>query len=116
MKRLFTLLAFIILSTTCLRNALFHLKRWAMMMTSLFWYERSNLLLFQNYPEYEINGSKLVIYFEPSQALIREKSYINLFIGPKPVYSGRLQKILSKDSVNLTRADVSADNYLKIAG
>jgi hypothetical protein len=66
-------------------------------------------------PQYEINGSKLVIYFEPSQALIREKSYINLFIGSKPVYSGHLNKdSIQKISIALSRADVSADNFLKI--
>ncbi|GGH16305.1 hypothetical protein GCM10007352_25610 [Mucilaginibacter phyllosphaerae] len=66
-------------------------------------------------PQYEINGSKLVIYFEPSQALIREKSYINLFVGTKPVYSGRLTKdSIQKIIFPLTKADISSDNYLKI--
>jgi hypothetical protein len=117
MKRLFTLLAFIILSTTCFAQRIISFKAmghdddepvYGMSGASSFYLKIT--------PEYEINGSKLVVYFEPSQALIREKSYVNLFIGPKPVYSARLTKdSIQKISVNLTRADVSPDNYLKIA-
>jgi hypothetical protein len=117
MKRLLTLLAFIILSTTCFAQRIISFKAmghdddepvYGMSGASSFYLKIT--------PEYEINGSKLVVYFEPSQALIREKSYVNLFIGPKPVYSARLTKdSIQKISVNLTRADVSPDNYLKIA-
>ena len=66
-------------------------------------------------PEYEVNGSKLVLYIEPSQALIREKSFINIFIGTKPVYSGRLTKdSIQRIGLAISRADVSADHFLKL--
>jgi hypothetical protein len=41
-------------------------------------------------PLVEMNSSKLVLYFEPSQALIKNLSYINILIADKPVYSGRM--------------------------
>ncbi|WP_461453678.1 cellulose biosynthesis cyclic di-GMP-binding regulatory protein BcsB [Mucilaginibacter sp.] len=66
-------------------------------------------------PEYEITGSKLVLFFEPSQALLKDKSYINILIDDKPAFSSRL----SPDSIqrivlNLSRADISAGGFLKI--
>ncbi|MFD0794630.1 cellulose biosynthesis cyclic di-GMP-binding regulatory protein BcsB [Mucilaginibacter litoreus] len=66
-------------------------------------------------PQYQISGSKLVIYLEPSQALVRDKSYVNLFLGNKPVYSGHLTKdSIQRLQIDLSPADVSADNFLKI--
>lgn len=64
----------------------------------------------------EINGSKLVLFFEPSQALVKDKSYINLLINDKPVYSARLTPdSIQKLSVNLSRGDLSPDKrYVKI--
>jgi hypothetical protein len=41
-------------------------------------------------PLVEMNQSKLVLYFEPSQALIKNLSYINILIADKPVFSGRM--------------------------
>jgi hypothetical protein len=46
-------------------------------------------------PLVEMNQSKLVLYFEPSQALIKNLSYINILIADKPVFSGRM----TQDSV-----------------
>jgi hypothetical protein len=46
-------------------------------------------------PLVEMNSSKLVLYFEPSQALIKNLSYINILIADKPVFSGRM----TQDSV-----------------
>ncbi|WP_345950324.1 MULTISPECIES: cellulose biosynthesis cyclic di-GMP-binding regulatory protein BcsB [unclassified Mucilaginibacter] len=46
-------------------------------------------------PLVEMNNSKLVLYFEPSQALIKDLSYINIIIADKPVFSGRM----TRDSV-----------------
>lgn len=66
-------------------------------------------------PSMEMNGSKLVLYFEPSQALIREKSFINVLINDKPAYSSRLTKdSIQQLSFNLSRNDLSGDKYLKI--
>eukprot|EP01037_Dinobryon_pediforme_P003724 gene3724-3770_t len=66
-------------------------------------------------PTVEINGSKLVLYFEPSQALIKEHSFINIILNDKPVYSARLSRdSIQKISLDLNRENVSADKYLKI--
>jgi hypothetical protein len=43
-------------------------------------------------PLVEMNSSKLVLYFEPSQALIKDLSYINILIADKPVFSGRMTR------------------------
>ncbi|MDR3693011.1 cellulose biosynthesis cyclic di-GMP-binding regulatory protein BcsB [Mucilaginibacter sp.] len=66
-------------------------------------------------PQNQIVGSKLVLRFEPSQALIKENSFINVIINDKPVYSSRL----SKDSIqtlvlNLKKEDLSPGRFLKI--
>jgi hypothetical protein len=62
-----------------------------------------------------MNGSKLVLYFEPSQALIKERSYINVVINNKPAFSSRLTKdSIQKLTLNLSRADLSPDKFLKI--
>src|SRR5471030_1562204 len=61
-------------------------------------------------PTTEMNGSKLVLYFEPSQALIKDHSYINIILNDKPAYSARLTKdSIQKVSINLTRNDLSSD-------
>ncbi|TFF34852.1 cellulose biosynthesis cyclic di-GMP-binding regulatory protein BcsB [Mucilaginibacter psychrotolerans] len=116
MKRLFTLLAFIMLSTACFAQHIISFKAMGHDDDEpVYGMSGATSFYFKITPEYEINGSKLVVYFEPSQALIREKSYVNLFIGPKPVYSARLTKdSIQKISINLTKADVSPDNYIKI--
>ena len=66
-------------------------------------------------PLTEMNGSKLVLIFEPSQALIRERSFINVLINDKPAYSSRLNKdSIQQLSFTLSRNDLSGDKYLKI--
>ena len=66
-------------------------------------------------PLTEMNGSKLVLYFEPSQALIKEHSFINVIINNKPVYSARLTKdSIQKVSIALSSSDLSPDKFLKI--
>jgi hypothetical protein len=66
-------------------------------------------------PMVEINGSKLILYFEPSQALIKEHSFINIILNDKPVYSAHLTKdSLQKVSINLSQSDLSPDKFLKI--
>lgn len=66
-------------------------------------------------PMVEMNGSKLVLYFEPSQALIKDHSFINVILNNKPVYSARLTKdSIQKVSINLSRADLSPDRFLKV--
>lgn len=67
-------------------------------------------------PFMEMNGSKLVLFFEPSQALIKDKSYINVLINDKPAYSARLSKdSIQKVVLGLSRNDLSPDRrYVKI--
>ncbi|OOQ59124.1 cellulose biosynthesis cyclic di-GMP-binding regulatory protein BcsB [Mucilaginibacter pedocola] len=117
MKRLLTLLAFIVISTASFAQAIISFKAMGHDDDEpVYGMSGATSFYFKITPQYEITGSKLVIYFEPSQALIREKSYVNLFIGPKPVYSARLTKdSIQKISINLSKADVSPDNYLKMS-
>ncbi|MDN5283916.1 MAG: hypothetical protein JWR38_190 [Mucilaginibacter sp.] len=66
-------------------------------------------------PLTEMNGSKLVLYFEPSQALIKDRSYINVIINNKPAFSSRLTRdSIQKLTLNLSSTDLSADKFLKI--
>lgn len=66
-------------------------------------------------PLVEMKGSALVLYIEPSQALIKDHSFINIVINERPVYSSRLTKdSVEKITINLTSEDLSADKYLKI--
>ena len=66
-------------------------------------------------PLTQMNGSKLVLYIEPSQALIKEHSFINVILNDRPVYSARLSKdSIQKVSIALNSQDVSPDKFLKI--
>ncbi|MBS1523352.1 MAG: cellulose biosynthesis cyclic di-GMP-binding regulatory protein BcsB [Bacteroidetes bacterium] len=66
-------------------------------------------------PLVEMKGSKLVLYIEPSQALIKDHSFVNIVINDRPAYSARLTKdTIEKIAINLTPEDLSADKFLKI--
>jgi len=67
-------------------------------------------------PLVEMNGSKMVLYLEPSRALVPQNSFVNVIVADKPVYSGRLSKdSIQRVMINLSRADVSNDGkYLKV--
>jgi hypothetical protein len=66
-------------------------------------------------PLIEMNGSKLVLFLEPSQALIRNLSYVNVIINDKPAYSARLTAdSIIQVTLMLSRNDVSSDKFLKI--
>ena len=116
MKRFLTFLAFIIISTASFAQSIISFKAMGHNDDEpIFGMSGAASFYFKITPQYEINGSKLVIFFEPSQALIREKSFINLFVGTKPVYSGRLTKdSIQHITIALTKADITADNFLKI--
>ena len=118
MKRLITFLAFILFSSALFAQSQAIVSFKAMGHTDdepIFGMSGATSFYYKITPQYEVNGSKLVIFFEPSQAIIKEKSFINLFIGTKPVYSGRLTKdSIQRIAINLTRADISPDNFLKI--
>lgn len=66
-------------------------------------------------PLVEMNGSKLVLYIEPSQALIKDHSFVNIVINERPAYSARLSKdSVQKITINLTPEDLPADKFLKV--
>jgi hypothetical protein len=116
MKRFLTLLAFILLSTASFSQTIMSFKAMGHNDDEpIFGMSGATSFYFKITPQYVVNGSKLVIYFEPSQALVRDRSFINLFVGSKPVFSGHIAKdSIQKITINLTKADVTADNYLKI--
>ncbi|QQL48560.1 cellulose biosynthesis cyclic di-GMP-binding regulatory protein BcsB [Mucilaginibacter ginkgonis] len=62
-------------------------------------------------PQAEINGARLTINFKPSQALLKDRSYINLLINGKQNYSGSLTAdSLQAITATLSKADLSADH------
>lgn len=66
-------------------------------------------------PLVEMKGSKLVLYIEPSQALIKDHSFVNVVINERPAYSARLtQDSVEKITINLTPEDISPDKFLKV--
>ena len=66
-------------------------------------------------PLVEMKGSKLVLYIEPSQALIKDHSFVNIVINERPAYSARLSKdTVEKITINLSPEDLPADKFLKI--
>jgi hypothetical protein len=66
-------------------------------------------------PLVEMKGSKLVLYIEPSQALVKDHSFVNIVINERPAYSARLTKdSIEKVTINLTPEDLSTDKFLKI--
>ncbi|HJP64159.1 MAG TPA: cellulose biosynthesis cyclic di-GMP-binding regulatory protein BcsB [Mucilaginibacter sp.] len=66
-------------------------------------------------PLVDMKGSKLVLYIEPSQALIKDHSFVNIVINERPAYSARLTKdTIQKILVNLTPEDLPTDKFLKV--
>jgi hypothetical protein len=76
----------------------------------------STAFFFKIDPLVDINGSKLVIYFEASRALVVQNSFINIIVGDRPLYSGRLTKdSIQRISIDLAREYASNDGkYLKV--
>ncbi|AYL97352.1 cellulose biosynthesis cyclic di-GMP-binding regulatory protein BcsB [Mucilaginibacter celer] len=118
MNKFFTLLAFILLFSTASwaqGNTIASFKAYGHEDDVIYGMSGATSFYFKITPLTEMNGSKLVLYFEPSQALLKNQSYINLVINNKPAFS----TVLSKDSIqkitlNLSRADLSPDKFLKI--
>ncbi|MGN6637998.1 MAG: cellulose biosynthesis cyclic di-GMP-binding regulatory protein BcsB, partial [Mucilaginibacter sp.] len=64
---------------------------------------------------YEVNGSKLVLFVKPSQALIMDHSFINVLVNNEPEYSSRfIGDSIQKIVLNISRSQLSPGNYLKI--
>ncbi len=116
MNRFLSLLAFVLLFSTASRAQNFvTFKSLGHDDDIIYGMSGANSFYFKITPLTEMNGSKVVLYFEPSQALLKERSYINVVINNKPVYSGRMTKdSIQKLTINLTRADLSNDKFLKV--
>ncbi|MEZ2339024.1 cellulose biosynthesis cyclic di-GMP-binding regulatory protein BcsB [Mucilaginibacter sp. RCC_168] len=116
MNKFLALLAFVFLvSTSTQAQSIVTFKSLGHEDDVLYGMSGANSFYVKITPLTEMNGSKLVLYFEPSQALIKERSYINVVINNKPAYSARLTRdSIQKLVLNLTRADLSADKFLKI--
>ncbi|RYZ97396.1 MAG: hypothetical protein EOP47_21770, partial [Sphingobacteriaceae bacterium] len=116
MKRLFTLLAFVfLLAGASLAQSIVSFKSLGHNDNTIYGMSGATSYYLKISPLTEMNGSKLVLYFEPSQALIKEHSYINILINDQPAYSGRLSKdSIQRIGLNLSRLDLSPDKFLKI--
>ncbi|QEC75839.1 cellulose biosynthesis cyclic di-GMP-binding regulatory protein BcsB [Mucilaginibacter ginsenosidivorax] len=116
MNKFLSLLAFVFLiSTASKAQHLVTFKTLGHDDDMIYGMSGANSFYFKITPLTEMNGSKVVLFFEPSQALLKEHSYINVVINNKPAYSGRMTKdSIQKVTLNLTRADLSNDKFLKI--
>ncbi|UEG53127.1 cellulose biosynthesis cyclic di-GMP-binding regulatory protein BcsB [Mucilaginibacter daejeonensis] len=67
-------------------------------------------------PQVDMNRSKLVLFYEPSQALIKNMSFVNILIADKPVYSGRMtQDSIQRLVIPLDRSYLTDNNqFLKV--
>jgi len=76
----------------------------------------SSSYFFKIDPLVEMNGSKLVIYFEPSRALLFNNSFVNVIVADRPTYSTRLTRdSIQKITIDLDRSFLSNDGkYLKV--
>jgi hypothetical protein len=116
MKRLFTLLALVfLLSQASLAQSILSFKAMGHPDNTVYGMSGASSYYLRISPLVEMNGSKVVLYFEPSQALIKDKSFINILINDQPAYSGRLSgDSIQRVGLNLSRADLSPDKFLKI--
>lgn len=116
MNKFLSLLAFVFLiSTASKAQHLVTFKTLGHDDDMIYGMSGANSFYFKITPLTEMNGSKVVLFFEPSQALLKEHSYINVVINNKPAYSGRMTKdSIQKVTLTLTRADLSNDKFLKI--
>lgn len=67
-------------------------------------------------PSVQIEGSKLVMFIEPSQVLLRAHSYLNIMINDKPVYSSHLAPdSIIRYTIKLDKNSLTEDRkYLKV--
>jgi len=116
MNKFFTLLALVfLLSKASLAQSIVSFKSLGHEDAAIYGMSGASSVYVKISPLVEIEGSKLVLYFEPSQALIKEHSFINIILNDKPVYSGRLTAdSVNKVSITLTKQNLSPDRFLKI--
>jgi len=67
-------------------------------------------------PDVQIEGSRLVLFLEPSQVLLRNRSFINILVNGKPVYSTRVSAdSIMKYTLNLNKDLLTEDHrFLKL--
>jgi hypothetical protein len=118
MNRFITILAFILLLAKLPSSAqmISSFKSYGHDDDPIIGMSGSTSYFFKIDPMVEMTGSKLVLYFEPSRALVFNNSFINIIIADRPVYSGRLTRdSIQRIILNLSRADLSNDGkYLKV--
>src|ERR1700744_4747542 len=116
MNKFLSLLAFLFfLNVTAFSQSLITFKSMGQEDDAIVGQSGSSAYYLKVDPSVEMNGSKLTLYFQPSQALIPQLSYFNVLINDKMSYSTRLTKdSIQSVTLPLSRADVSADKFLKI--
>lgn len=117
MNKFLTFLAFVLLFGTAAmaQQSLVSFKAMGHDDEAIFGMSGSTAYFLKIDPKYEVNGSKLVLFFQPSQALIKDHSFINVLVADQPVFSTRLgTDSIQKIVLNLSRAQVSPGNYLKV--
>ncbi|HEY4325633.1 MAG TPA: cellulose biosynthesis cyclic di-GMP-binding regulatory protein BcsB [Mucilaginibacter sp.] len=116
MNKFFTLLALVfLLSKASLAQSIVSFKSTGHEDNAIYGMSGAGSFYFKISPLTEINGSKLVLYIESSQALIKDHSFINILLNNRPAYSARLTKdSIQKVSINLSPEDVSVDKFLKV--
>ncbi len=117
MNKFLTFLAFVLLFSTAsmAQQSLVSFKAMGHDDEAIFGMSGSTSYFLKIDPKYEVNGSKLVLFFQPSQALIKDHSFVNVLVADQPVFSMRLgTDSIQKIVLNLTRAQVSAGNFVKI--
>src|SRR5476651_10512 len=105
MNKFFTLLALVfLLSKASLAQTVVSFKSLGHEDDAIYGMSGASSIYVKISPLVEIEGSKLVLYFEPSQALIKEHSFINIILNDKPAYSARLsQDSIERISINLSK-------------
>jgi hypothetical protein len=116
MNKFFSLLAFLfLLNVTAFAQSLVTFKSLGHEDDAIVGQSGSSAYYMKVDPSVEMNGSKLTLFFQPSQALIPQLSYINVLINDKSAYSTKLTKdSIQSVTLNLSREDISSDKFLKI--
>src|SRR6201996_8717751 len=117
MNKFLTFLAFVLLFSTAsmAQQSVVSFKAMGHDDEAIFGMSGSTSYFLKIDPKYEVNGSKLVLFFEPSQALIKDHSFVNVLVADQPVFSMRLgTDSIQKIVLNLSRAQVSDGNFVKI--
>src|ERR1700744_1112461 len=113
MNKFFTLLALVfLLSKASLAQQIVSFKSLGHEDQAIYGMSGASSVYVKISPLVEIEGSKLVLRLEPSQAVIKEHSFVNVIINDKPVYSARLTPdSIETVTIMLHAADITPDRY-----